>query len=62
VETKKAAQLAEAGLALLNGTCTGSKENCKKKTLAKAKEATKEALAKTLETKSETIKLKNQCD
>ncbi len=43
-------ELAEAGLALLNGTSTGSKKNCKKKALAKAKEA----LAKAQETKSET--------
>ncbi len=53
VEAKKAAELTEAGLALLNGTSTGSRKNCKKKALAKAKEATKEALAKTKETESE---------
>jgi hypothetical protein len=41
--------LAEAGLALLDGTYTGPKKNCKKKALAKAKEA----LAKAQETKSE---------
>jgi hypothetical protein len=52
-ETKKAAELAEAGLALLNGTSAGSRENCKKKALAQAKEAAKEALAKTQETESE---------
>jgi hypothetical protein len=53
VEAKKAAELAEAGLALLDGTSAGSRKNCKKKALGKAKEATKEALAKTQETKSE---------
>jgi hypothetical protein len=53
VEAKKAAELAEAGLALLDGTSAGSRKNCKKKVLAKAKEASKEALAKTKETKSE---------
>jgi hypothetical protein len=45
VKAKRAAELAEAGLALLNGTSAGSRKNCKKKALAKAKEATKEALA-----------------
>jgi hypothetical protein len=50
VEANKAAELAEAGLALLDGTSTGSKKNCKKKALVKAKEA----LAKAQETKSET--------
>jgi hypothetical protein len=44
VEAKKAAESAEAGLALLDSTSTGSRKNCKKKALAKAKEATKEAL------------------
>jgi hypothetical protein len=39
VEANKAAELAEAGLALLNGTSTGSKKNCKKKALATAKKA-----------------------
>jgi hypothetical protein len=39
---------------LLNGTSAGSKKNCKKKALVKAKEATKEAFAKTPDTKSET--------
>jgi hypothetical protein len=53
VEAKKAAELGEAGLALLGGTSIESRKNCKKKTPAKAKEATKEALAKTQETKSE---------
>jgi hypothetical protein len=46
VEANKASELAEAGLALLNGTSTGSKKNYKKKALAKAKEA----LAKAQET------------
>jgi hypothetical protein len=49
VEATKAAELAEAGLALLDGTYTGPKKNCKKKALAK----TKEALAKAQESKSE---------
>jgi hypothetical protein len=53
-EAKKAVESAEAGLALLNGTSAGSRKNCKKKALAKAKEATKGALAKTPETESET--------
>jgi hypothetical protein len=39
VEANKAAESTEAGLALLNATSTGSKKNCKKKVLAKAKEA-----------------------
>jgi hypothetical protein len=50
VEAKKAAEIAEAGLALLNGTSTRSRKNHKKKALAKAKEAR----AKAQETKSET--------
>jgi hypothetical protein len=54
VEAKKAAVLAEAGLALLNGTSARSKKNRKKKDLAKAKEA----LAKAQETKSETKEAK----
>jgi hypothetical protein len=54
VEARKAVESAEAGLALLDGTSAGSKKNRKKKALAKAEEATKEALAKTQETKSET--------
>jgi hypothetical protein len=53
-EAKKVVELAEAGLALLDGTSAGSRKNCKKKALAKAKEATKEAFAKTPETESET--------
>jgi hypothetical protein len=51
-EAKQAVELAKAGLALLNGTSTG-KKNCKKKVLAKAKEAMKEALAKVPDPKSE---------
>jgi hypothetical protein len=43
-EAKKAVELGEAGLALLNRTSTGTKKNCKKKGLAKAKKAAKEAL------------------
>jgi hypothetical protein len=54
VEAKKTAELVEAGVALLNGTSAGPRKNCKKKALAKAKEAAEEALAKTQETKSET--------
>ncbi len=54
MKAMKAAELAEAGLALLNDTNPGSRKNCKKKALAKTKEATKEALAKTPDTKSET--------
>jgi hypothetical protein len=50
VEANKAAESAEAGLALLDSTSIGSKKNCKKKALAKAKEA----LAKAQETKLET--------
>jgi hypothetical protein len=54
LEAKKAAELAEAGLSMLDRTSAGSRKNHKKKALAKAKEAAKEALAKTQETKSET--------
>jgi hypothetical protein len=50
VEAKKAAESAEAGLALLDGTSAGSKKNRKKKALAKAKEA----LVKAQETEAET--------
>ncbi len=46
------------GLALLDRTSAGSKKNHKKKALVKAKEAAKEALAKTPETKSETKEAK----
>jgi hypothetical protein len=52
-EAKKAVELAEAGLALLDGTSAGKKKNCKKKVLAKAKEAAKEALAKVPDPESE---------
>jgi hypothetical protein len=52
-EAKKAVELVEAGLALLDGTSAGTRKNFKKKALAKAKEAAKEALAKTPETESE---------
>jgi hypothetical protein len=51
-EAAKAAELAEAGLALLVGTLEKSSKH-KLKKLAKAKEATKEALAKSQETKPE---------
>jgi hypothetical protein len=56
VEAKKVVESAEVGLALFNGTGARSKKYCKKKALAMAKEATKEALAKTSKTKSETKK------
>ncbi len=45
--------MAKVGLALLNGTSAGTKKNRKKKALAKAKEATNEALAKVPDPKSE---------
>jgi hypothetical protein len=51
-EAAKAAELAEAGLALLEGTFKKTSKH-KLKKLAKAKEATKEALAKAQETKPE---------
>jgi hypothetical protein len=54
VEAKQAVELMKAGLALLNGTSAGSKKNCKKKALAKAKEAAKKAKGKTPDTESET--------
>jgi hypothetical protein len=53
-EAEKAAELAEAGLALLEGTSAGMTSKHKKKVLAKAKEAAKEALANVQETKPET--------
>jgi hypothetical protein len=53
-EAKKAEELAEAGLALLNRTSAGATSKRKKKALAKAKEAAKEAFAKAQETKPET--------
>jgi hypothetical protein len=52
-EAKKVAELAEAGLALLEGTSTGTTSKRKKKVLAKAKEAAKESLVKAHETKPE---------
>ena len=52
-EAEKSAESAEAGLALLEGTSTGTTSKRKKKTLVKAKEAAKEALAKAQETKPE---------
>ncbi len=45
--------MAEAGLALLEGTSAGTTSKRKKKVLGKAKEAAKEALAKAQETKPE---------
>jgi hypothetical protein len=53
-EAEKVAESAEAGLALLNETSAGTTSKHKKKALAKAKEATKEAFAKAQETKPET--------
>jgi hypothetical protein len=53
-EAKKAAESAEARLALLDRTSAGTTSKHKKKALAKAKEATKEALAKAQETNTET--------
>jgi hypothetical protein len=53
---KKAIVAARAGLSLLDGTGARSKIRCKKKALAKAKEAAKEAkeaLAKTQDSESE---------
>ncbi len=52
-EAMKAAKSAEAGLALLKGTSAGTTSKRKKKALAKAKEAAKEALAKAHGTKPE---------
>ncbi len=52
-EAKKVAESAEAGLALLEGTNAGMNSQHKKKALAKAKEAAKEALVKAQETKPE---------
>jgi hypothetical protein len=53
-EAEKAAELAEAGLARLKGTNAGATSKHKKKALAKAKEAMKEALGKAQETEPET--------
>jgi hypothetical protein len=53
-EAEKVAESAEAGLALLEGTSAGMTSKHKKKVLAKAKEATKEALVKAHQTKPET--------
>jgi hypothetical protein len=53
-EAKKAAELAETGLALLDRTSAGTTSKRKKKALAKAKETVKEALAKAQEAKQET--------
>jgi hypothetical protein len=49
----KVAELAEAGLALLEGTSAGRTSKRKKKVLAKAKEAAKDALAKAHKNKPE---------
>jgi hypothetical protein len=54
VEAKKVVESAEAGLALLDSTAARPSQSCKKKALVKAKEASKEALAKTHEVESET--------
>jgi hypothetical protein len=58
VEAKRAVELVEAGLSLLDITSTGWKKNRKKKASAKAKEATREMEAKTQETKSDTKEAK----
>ncbi len=50
---EKAVESAEAGLALLERTSAGTSSKRKKKALAKAKEAAKEALAKVPGPKSE---------
>jgi hypothetical protein len=52
-EAKKAVKLAEVGLAMLDGKSAGMSSKHKKRALAKAKEATKEALAKVLGPESE---------
>jgi hypothetical protein len=52
-EAKKAAELAEAGLALLKGTSAGTTSKRKKMALTKAKEAANEALVKAHEAKPE---------
>ncbi len=52
-EAKKAIVATRAGLSLVDGTGAKSKICCKKKALAKAKEAAKEALAKTQDSESE---------
>ncbi len=52
-EAERAAEFAEAGLALLKGTSAGMTSKRKKKALTKAKDAAKEALAKAHETKPE---------
>jgi hypothetical protein len=53
-EAKKAAELVEAGLALLEGTNAGTTSKHKKKALVKTKEAAKEILVKAQETEPET--------
>ncbi len=57
-EAAKAAELAEAGLALLKGTSEKTSK-CKLKKIAKAKEAAKEALAKVKSPSHEPRRLKN---
>ncbi len=56
MEAKKGVESAEAGLTLLNGTSAGAKKNHKKKALAKAKEAAKDALAKSPESETKEAK------
>ncbi len=65
-EAEKAAELAEAGLALLEGISPGTTSKHKKKALGKTKEATKEALAKAQEAdpeakKSEAFEVTEDC-
>ncbi len=52
-EAKKAIELVEAWLALLDGTSTGTRKNHKKEALAKAKESAKDALAPVPDPESE---------
>jgi hypothetical protein len=58
VEAKQAVELARAGLALLDRTVGGLRKNLMKQALAKAKEAAKEAKAKTSEFETETMEAK----
>jgi hypothetical protein len=59
-EAKKVVESAEAGLALLDGTTAGTTSKRKKKELAKAKEAAKEALTKAQEIEQKPRKLKKR--
>ncbi len=59
-EATKAAELAEVGLALLEGTSAGTTSKHKKKALKKAKEAVKEALAKAQKASQKPRRLKKR--